>query len=130
MSVRVVRIVIAFMIAPGLYPAWLAIQAAGDFQQVVAWVFAGFSYAAAIILGVPTLLLFQAKKLFAWWYYVLGATLIALIPAVLNTSGRDANDQLRIFGSFLAIGAVSGLVFWIIGIWKSNPKTNESSNRL
>lgn len=112
------------MLAPAVYPAWLGLQASGDFAQVVAWAFAGFSYLTAIVVGVPVFLLFRAQGLISWWHYVLGAALIALIPGFLAATGGDPEDALRIVGQITAIGAVSGLVFWIIGIWGSTPNTD------
>ena len=72
--------------------------------------------AFALLLGFPISRLFKKLKLFRWWQFVLGATLIAtpfyiVVGEPLTASWSDSGHFFFIL--YLGSGAFSGLYYWV-----------------
>jgi len=81
------------------------------------WMFGiPIAVAFALLIGFPGTLLFKKFKLFRWWQFVLGATLIAVPfyifmgePFKLNRNWDDYEFDIFLY---LGSGALSGLFYW------------------
>jgi hypothetical protein len=77
------------------------------------------------VLGLPLFLLFSRIRMFSWWGSILGGALGGV--AILAIVGGRYNFQgfpLLLYG---AVGAATGLVFWIVVML--GPEPNQSAAR-
>lgn len=118
------RIAAAFLVAPGAYPVAATLHALAthsDYYLVAGPTIAMFTYSTALVLGLPVYILYRAWGLCRWWQYVLGGGAIGAVVAVSFMLLGNSNWRDFLLVASLA-GALSGLVFWFIGVWKSNKR--------
>lgn len=138
------RVVLAFLIAPAT--ALLLAAVADGIGYVLGSslklsglglvLTAVYAYPTAVILGIPTFLVFRHRGWFRWWQFVLGGMVIGCIPPLLVLVGIFgmpfaefllSADGAVFLGLGAAIGAVSVLVFWLLA-YPFNMSTNPALN--
>ena len=112
------RIIAAFVLAPGLFPLGLVASGSGNWEQLAAFVIAGYAYAATIVVGIPGFLLLRTRQLLNLWIFTLGASVIGVVPGIVFINTHSLSSQLFVTASFAGIGAFTGLSFWLIGFWR------------
>lgn len=109
-----VRIVVAFVVVAVTLPliAWFS----GGEQSVrnLAMV-AGFTLPATAV-GIPVFLWFRRRGWLRWWQAVAGGVGIGLLSA-LPFAVRDPGFLAFAVPAFANIGAVHGLLFWLLAVW-------------
>jgi len=126
------RIIAAFVIAPGTYPLGSMLYALLSGSE---WAVSGglgaaiVTYPTALIIGVPAYLFYRAWDLRSWWHYALGGGAIgSAVGAVYFSMGLNPNP-MTLGASCFAIGAVSAFLFWLVGVWKSNYALESGASR-
>lgn len=126
------RLVSAFAIAPVaplLILAPLLLVFHKSFTSMGPFVFmcVFYGYPAALLLGAPLFLLHRKKQWLSWWQVTIAASLIgALMPVALvfpfavlgseSFSFAFVGSVLSLAGVGAAVGALSGLSFWFVGL--------------
>ena len=125
------RLLTAFAVAPAPLPlVVLVLMLTEPWSSAAAWVlgiFAGSTYGAALLGGVPVYLTFERKGWDAWWQYALAGASIGLVVLVaLLTVFEEWEKVGRVSGLatitavfFVIPGAVSATLFWAIAIRRS-----------
>ena len=72
--------------------------------------------AFALFIGFPATLIFRKFKLFHWWQFVLGATLIAVPFYVVVGEPFKRHSESGLALLYLGSGALSGLFYWFFAI--------------
>lgn len=75
------------------------------------FVFLFFSTAATLVLAVPSLLVLQRLGLVAWWSTMIAGGLVGAVALLYVTSLESYH--LQPITQFVALGSISGLLFWI-----------------
>ena len=115
------RTVLAFVLAPAVVPALVALLAllhsmSGMWQ--VAVFMAAVSYAVTAIAGVPVYLLLRTCNLLTWWALTLGGSILGLLPS----------QYLAFANQYHAlIGAVTGFAFWCIAFAGVTPRPQSAA---
>ena len=109
------RVIVAFAVTALIYPLIALLgggqHAVGGFIAV-----AGFTVPAVILIGLPAFLLFRRKLWFSWWQFTVSGAAIGLFFSVLFLGiGLGLYTALPLS----IIGAVHGLLFWFLAIWKN-----------
>jgi hypothetical protein len=117
------RVIAGFLIAPAI--GLLVLGALLSWPElrllVVIEVFgAMIAYPSAIMFGLPLFLWLRRKHLLRWWSTIIAGAL-AGVPAwilllTLGIGSKQASDILGLLGMVTLVGAVSGGVFWIVGV--------------
>lgn len=113
------RIVIAFLVAPAIVPAFFgvyaALQGAGPDALPIAAVAGLYAYLSTLIAGVPATYAYHRLGWIRWWQFALGGF-------VLGTLGFAAGlaTLLHAAATYGSIGAVTAVVFWLVGV-RDNP---------
>src|SRR5512143_617985 len=134
------RVLLAFALAPSVVPlvALAAIAGLGGLSQsnllVVPMVLV--MYFVTIVVGVPLFVLYWAREWFASTQFLAGGACLGVAPLmVLLLSAGEALppdwSSFSLFLVFAAIGAVSGWVFWLVGVretqWLARCPTHHST---
>ena len=120
------RTVVSFLVAPGVVPfglymhAWTSLtHNQSDRVAITYSLMFVVSYVLAVVVGIPMHRFMQTYQHHRLRHYVLGGALIGAIPGFgLFLSGLP-NMSLGILFPLLtgaAVGAISAMVFWLIGI--------------
>lgn len=117
------RTVIAFLLAPGLTPAVVLVYGmmrGFPFREsvIIAAIYAAFTYAAALVLGIPLHVQLDRSGGGGWWHYALGgiaAGLTVLAGFALIPPGFGWNA--RVVALFALIGGSSAVLFWAIAVY-------------
>ena len=80
------------------------------------------AYLITLVLGVPTLLVFNLLKVSRWWQYCLGGAAIGVVGIILVTFQphdwpRINNEPVQLVSSALW-GAASALIFWLVAVFR------------
>jgi len=109
-----VRIIAAFVVVAVTLPliAWFSggDQSARNFAMVT-----GFTLPATAV-GIPVFLWFRRRRWLRWWQSVAGGVGIGLLSA-LPFAFRDPGFLAFALPVFANIGAVHGLLFWLLAVW-------------
>lgn len=74
---------------------------------------------AALVLGGPLFFVFHRLALLRWWQVALGGALIGLAAALVLPL-LDSGFVWYKFGALSApLGFLSGLVFWLVGVYRN-----------
>ena len=101
----------------------------------VFWMFGiPIAVVCAIVIGLPATLLFKKFKLFRWWQFVLGSTLIAVPffiaidePLQFDKSWSDLGFEMF---TFFGTAALAGLYYWFLAhITEVTTSANRNSSR-
>jgi hypothetical protein len=87
---------------------------------------AGVTVLATLIIGLPTFLFFRRRAWFSWWQLTLGGAAIGFCCAVPFLAG-GLGMFMYIVPFFSIVGAVHGLLFWLLAIWNNTCLTRHSS---
>lgn len=112
------RLPLAFLVAPGVVPAALACASAFP-TYAGAWVIAlpvaAFTYATAVLLGIPAYVIFSRQGWCNAWQFVLGGAALGVAPMLLlSPFAGFARQALAAGPIYIGIGAISGLFFWVV----------------
>jgi hypothetical protein len=126
------RIVVAFLLSPGICPIVLALLSAIPALAGI-WVFAlpiaMFTYPIALIIGVPAYLLFFRQRWLYLWQFALAGGIIGISTLLaLGLSSDETSNVQWLAGQlplFAAIGLLSSATFWLVGVRK-NPWLSEA----
>ena len=72
-----------------------------------------FSVLAALIVGLPSVLLCRRLGLVRWWLALTVGALAGILVAVVRPANQPIADVIVKYG---LLGAVAGLTFWVV--WK------------
>jgi hypothetical protein len=119
----IIRAALAFLIAtilPALAFALLTPVNGGGINTDIGsmlgltFVFFPFSFAAAILFGVPLYLLLLKLKLVRWWSALASGAIVGLLVAITLRlpNALDPEDLLV----DVPLGALAALVFWLVGV--------------
>ncbi len=72
----------------------------------------------AAFLGLPVLALLLWRGWRSWWQFGLGGAVIGA-ACVLPFAAGGPLLLLFLVPNFIAIGAVHGLAFWVLGVWRN-----------
>lgn len=134
------RIFTGFMLAPaasvlsllvgGL--VWALVQEHGhlpaasvsDWEEIakLVMIVLGVAYVAAVIFGLPCLVLFRRKRISSAGLYALAGgccAFLACVPFMLLGGGCDSAPPSWWMISPMLAGAFGGLVFWRVSVWES-----------
>ncbi len=79
---------------------------------------AAFTFFGTLILGGPAFAHFRARGWFQWWRFLAGGAVagaIVSIPFVVIGPVL----YLVFVAIFSAIGAIHGVVFWLVAVWRN-----------
>ena len=127
-----VRVIIGFLVAPLAtslvfmivdWPRGYEITFENTCERFLAFTGYGmFAYPAALILGIPTLLLYRRLGWTNPVAFVAGGAAIGFIAGLILIRAATLNY----FWCSLS-GALSAFVFWMITYWKPYPRLNRAS---
>jgi hypothetical protein len=111
------RAVAAFVIAPAIVPLSVAVIALTRGARLpeslaVASIYAAFTYAAALVAGLPLYSCFERRGWRSWWQYAVagvGVGLAVLLALVVATGRLELQPRVALL--FAAMGTVSTLAF-------------------
>lgn len=114
--------VIALLVAPAIAAFGLAVSAYVQGDAVVnspakllpsTLIFYSYAFAATLLLGLPSFLVFRRLKLVRWWSSIMSGVVIGLIAKIaVDPSGTGlGSSALVIWGG---LGGLSALVFWLV----------------
>lgn len=113
------RIVLAFLVAPAVVPVFFAVyatlQGAGPDALPVAAVAALYAYLSTLIAGVPATYAYHRLGWTRWWQFALGGFVLATLGFAAGLA-----TLLHTAATYGSIGAVSAVVFWLVGV-RDNP---------
>lgn len=110
----------ALLVSPAVAPAgvfvyalWSGVPIRGSL--VIASIFALFTYAGTILLGLPAHHLLSKLGLRSWWYYAIAGAILG-VPVLLLflMLNRHSGVSALSFAIFAAFGAVTAAVFGMI----------------
>ncbi len=113
------RTLLAFVLAPAVVPIVVFVLTVAEDTHLrerllVAGVYATFTYGAAIIFGIPALILFERKGWTRWWQYTAAGAAIGFAVMMMFWIARPPMPDVRVFLIFAGIGSASALVFWAL----------------
>jgi ABC-type tungstate transport system substrate-binding protein len=111
---RVVATFTAFALA---YPLLAAVMR-GEFGAAGTLTLAGVTIAATVILGVPVFVLLCRRGWLGWWQFGCAGAAIGvacLLPFAVGGSALIG----ALLPTFLVLGAVHGVLFWALAIWRN-----------
>ena len=116
------RIVVAFLISPGVVPLLLALIDAGIPRTTGLWMLGlamlPTTYLVAFVFGIPALWLFRRKHWRRLWQFALAGAIFGWAPLVLfSPSLMRIGSLLAVYGG---LGFTSAVIFWFVGVW-GNP---------
>ena len=116
------RLVAAFLLAP-LVPAvlyssisWMLISLSGGISEFFVTAFVVYLAAAwgTLLLALPVFLALKRFNLARWWSALGVGAALGLLYTLLIGANSPSAPLLRGYCSFPVIGAMSGLVFWLV----------------
>ncbi len=123
------RNTLGFLLAPLAAPTVFLLvmlvrgtHADGGSDQSLFWLFAlgvMVAYVVTAALGLPLHLLLRRSGCQGCGFYMIGGALIALVPflpGLLSGKELTQSEFLLLVGSVLAVGLITGLLFWWIAI--------------
>ena len=121
------RFVYGFLFAPGIGLCLLALLNRLSYPGLPNdWSFPGnpilltFAYGIALVLGIPTFVVFTRLGLRRWWHYAVGGFGLGLVMPVLLKLGALLRPlqlgDLEFAGECVTLGVLSALAFWLIAI--------------
>ena len=111
------RVTVVFLLLAVGYPLFAWVMSA-EFGAGGALALAGVATAATLLLGVPAFILFHRRGWLRWWQFAVGGGAIGL-ACTLPFAVGGATIVGALAPAFLALGAVHGLVFWALAIWRN-----------
>ena len=116
-AIAMLRIAAAFLVVTLACPLLplLSGRASGSAEFVA---LAGFTVPVAVFLGLPMLALLLWRGWRSWWQFGLGGAVIGA-ACVLPFAAGGPLLLLFLVPNFIAIGAVHGLAFWALGVWRN-----------
>jgi hypothetical protein len=121
------RVAATFAFLALVYPL-IAFVTGGEFDVGGLFVLAGVTTTATVILGVPAFVLFFRRGWLSWWQFAFGGAIIGLLCAIPFAVGGAAVARALAPG-FLAFGALHGLLFWALAIWRNLRLTRRPTRR-
>ena len=116
------RVAAAFLLAPAVAPLGVALLSLVPSLAGI-WVLAvgvaAFTYGTTVIAGIPAYSLLRYFNCVSWWHFTLGGAVLGILPALVFGFPTSLQGMLVLGPDYLAIGAVTGLVFWIIAFGKA-----------
>jgi hypothetical protein len=111
------RVAVAFLLAPGVAPLGIALASllpslAGIWVLAVG--VAAFTYGTTAIAGIPAYSLLRYFNWVSWWHFTLGGAVLGILPTLVFGFPSSLQGMLVLGPDYLAIGAITGLVFWAI----------------
>jgi hypothetical protein len=109
------RLYLSLIVVALAYPAGILLFA----EQ---WAFGGamlvgtFTVGVTVLVGVPSVAWCVRRGWFAPWHAALGGSVAGLLCSILFLSG-GISEMVGAAGSFVAVGAVHGLAFWVLALW-------------
>jgi hypothetical protein len=100
-----------------IYPL-IAFVAGREFGVDGAPMVAGVATTATLLFGVPAFVLFFRRGWLSWWQFVFGGALIGLLCTIPFAVGGAAVVG-ALAPTFLALGALHGLLFWAPAVWRN-----------
>ena len=111
------RVAATFTFLVLVYPL-IAFVMGGEFGVGGAFAVAAVIAAATVILGVPAFVLFFRRGWLSWWQFAFGGAIIGLFCTIPFAVGGAAVVGALAPG-FLALGALHGLLFWALAVWRN-----------
>ena len=124
------RVVLAYLVAPAFAPLLIASNALNPTMAgvwVVALAVAAFTYGTTLIVAAPAYFLFQSKKWFKWWHFVIAGAVLGLLQVLVGWSPLSFQGLALLGPGHAAIGAVTGFAFWFIAFAGNHGKVNSAA---
>lgn len=90
----------------------------GDFGVAGTLTVAAVGVAAILVLGIPAFLLLRRRSWFRAWQFVAGGAVLGLLCTIPFATG-GVTVAASLAPLFVAIGALHGLIFWFLAIWRN-----------
>lgn len=119
------RVAAALTIIALLYPL-AAFFGGGEYAIGSFITVASITVSATFFIGLPAFLFFRRRAWFSWWQFMLGGAAIGFCCAIPFLAG-SLGMFLYIVPFFSFVGAVHGLLFWLLAIWRNIGLTQHSS---
>lgn len=113
-----IRIAFAFMVIALLYPAY-AFLIGGKFAIGGLVTVASFTVLATLIFGFPLFLLFRKRGWLFCPHIVFASAGIGFVCA-FPFALAGVNLYMQTSFAFALIGAIHGLLFWLLGVWRND----------
>jgi hypothetical protein len=81
---------------------------------------------ATLVLGVPAFMLFYRRGWLGWWQLAFGGACIGLVCVFPFAVGGTAVAG-ALAPTFVALGVLHGLLFWVLAVWRNVRLTPPSS---
>jgi hypothetical protein len=88
---------------------------------------AAFTYGTTAIAGIPAYSLLRYLNWVSWWQFTLGGALLGVLPTLVFGFPASLQGMLVLGPDYLAIGAITGLVFWAIAFSKATPPLRDAA---
>ena len=124
---RTLRLLLAFCVAPvvpacvvGVYFIFSALASGTPLglSRFVDPDLRKLAYAVALIAGVPTLFVMRMRHNDRWWQYVICGALLGCLPSLILVFKDYGALVLGAVAFGAPYGALSGFVFWLLGIYR------------
>lgn len=107
------------IIVAGIFRLWEAILNSDNPDEIMRDTAFALGKLLTLLLAAPILLTGLTGEIAGWrsklWYIVTTAILTAAVPWLLRTRMQQPTDgELQIAGYLAAVGAVIGLIYWLI----------------
>lgn len=127
---KATRVVVAFLVsaifaalAPFMAACAMNLVLTGKCDVDCGWSLfvLAITFSATIFIATPLFFLFRKLGLFEWWQICLGGGVVGLLSAMLIQVADSGSNWIWYQFAALAVplGALSGLVFWWIGVRKN-----------
>jgi len=121
------RVVLAFTCVALAFPL-IVFVAGGNHADGGALTVAGVTTSATLVCGVPAYCLFLRCGWVSWWQFAFGGALIGLLCSIPFAVGGSALVA-ALAPTFLALGALHGVLFWVLTIWRNAGLMRRSTGR-
>ena len=110
-AVAPLLIFVLFSLLPGYEPL-----------SVLAIPIGAFTYAVALLLGLPVLVALRKLRWLSAWQFALAGAILGLAPLgffMLIGASYSASFLVEQLLQHLAIGLLSAWTFWLLGVWRN-----------